>query len=73
MVKNNKKKLIILIERTFIRQYKYHLLFFPCDEKKIGLKQTLDISQAPYYRCKKLIKKSGVRIKPLYGMLLTNE
>jgi hypothetical protein len=39
-------------------------------DKKIGLKQTIssqDISIAPYFLCKKSIKKSCVHIKPLYG------
>ena len=34
-----------------------HINFKPkLDEKKMGLKQTLDISLVPYDRCKKLIK-----------------
>ena len=35
-------------------------------QKKMGPKQTLDISLAPYDRCKKSIKKNGARIRPLY-------
>ena len=38
----------------------------------MGLKQTLDISLEPYDRCKKSIKKIGVRIRPLHGIIFSD-
>ena len=64
----------------FLHKCKKYLLFFPCEfekfflygwlsaelgRKKMGLKQTLDISLVSYDRSKKLIKKSVVQIRLL--------